>query len=70
MLNKNISTTEYENAKIIKGVYPIDVVFWETVSTTANSMNYFTNGVISTEYFIIEGYLKNSRETITKNSFI
>lgn len=59
MLNRNISTTVYEKAKVIQGVYPVDVVFWETVSTTANSMNYFTNGVISTEYFIIEGYLKN-----------
>lgn len=39
-----------------------EVVFWRTVETTANSMNYFTNGVISDEYFIVEGYLKNKEK--------
>lgn len=36
----------------------IDVVLWRTTETSVNSMNYFTNGVISKEYFIIEGYEK------------
>ena len=36
-----------------------EVVFWRTVKTSANSMNYFTDGTFSDEYFIIEGYLKN-----------
>jgi len=30
------------------------------VGTTANSLNYFVNGVVSDEYFIIEGYEKNA----------
>lgn len=35
---------------------PID--FWRTVKTSANSMNYFSDGTISDLYFVIEGYLK------------
>jgi MoaA/NifB/PqqE/SkfB family radical SAM enzyme len=49
---------EYETATS----YDIDGVecsFWKTIQTTANSMNYYCNGVISDDYFIIEGYLKN-----------
>jgi MoaA/NifB/PqqE/SkfB family radical SAM enzyme len=34
------------------------VCFWPTVSTTVNSLNYFTDGTISDLYFIVEGYLK------------
>jgi molybdenum cofactor biosynthesis enzyme MoaA len=36
-----------------------EVVLWPTVSTSINSYNYFTDGIISKEYFVIEGYLKN-----------
>jgi molybdenum cofactor biosynthesis enzyme MoaA len=36
-----------------------DVLFWRTTATSANSFNYFTDGTISEEYFIVEGYLKN-----------
>lgn len=36
--------------------------FWRTVETSANSLNYFTDGVVSDEYFIVEGYLKNLRK--------
>lgn len=36
-----------------------EVVFWRTVKTTVNSFNYFTDGTISQEYFVVEGYLKN-----------
>lgn len=39
--------------------------FWSTVATTANSLNYFVNGVISDEYFIIEGYEKNRKSEVT-----
>lgn len=38
------------------------IYFWRTVETSVNSINYFTNGVLSDEYFIIEGYLKNEKE--------
>jgi MoaA/NifB/PqqE/SkfB family radical SAM enzyme len=34
------------------------VYFWRTVETSANSLNYFTDGTVSDEYFIVEGYLK------------
>ncbi len=36
-----------------------EIVFWRTVETSVNSLNYFTDGTCSDEYFIIEGYLKN-----------
>lgn len=35
-----------------------EVNFWRTVETSVNSLNYFTDGVCSNEYFIVEGYLK------------
>jgi molybdenum cofactor biosynthesis enzyme MoaA len=47
-------------------VYDIDgieVVFWRTVQTTVSSINYFTDGTISNNYFIVEGYLKNRVRT-------
>jgi MoaA/NifB/PqqE/SkfB family radical SAM enzyme len=36
-----------------------EVNFWRTVETSCNSLNYFTDGTCSNEYFIVEGYLKN-----------
>ena len=35
-----------------------EVNFWRTVETSVNSLNYFTDGTCSDEYFIVEGYLK------------
>lgn len=40
-------------------IYGKEVVFWRTTKTSVNSMNYFTDGTISPEYFIVEGYLKH-----------
>ncbi|MDX1284264.1 MAG: hypothetical protein R3182_04610 [Draconibacterium sp.] len=40
-------------------MYGKEVNFWRTVETTCNSLNYFTDGTCSNEYFIVEGYLKN-----------
>ena len=37
-----------------------EITFWRTINTSVNSFNYFTDGTISTEYFIIEGYLKEN----------
>lgn len=37
----------------------VEVTFWPTVQTSVNSFNYFTDGTISKEYFVVEGYLKN-----------
>lgn len=42
-------------------IYGKEVVFWRTVSTSANSINYFTDGTISDEYFVVEGYLKGQK---------
>jgi len=40
-------------------IYGKEVCFWRTVETSVNSMNYFTDGTVSEEYFVVEGYLKN-----------
>ncbi len=42
-------------------IYGMPTVFWRTVKTTVNSYNYFTDGTISKEYFIVEGYLENRK---------
>ena len=49
---------EFYGAEIYR-MYGKDVCFWPTIATKANSFNYFTDGTVSEEYFIIEGYLKN-----------
>lgn len=51
----------YESAPIFR-IYGKDVVFWRTVETTVNSLNYFTDGTVSNEYFVIEGYLKYKKQ--------
>lgn len=40
-------------------LYGKEVNFWRTVETSINSLNYFTDGTCSDEYFIVEGYLKH-----------
>ena len=42
-------------------LYGKEVNFWRTVETSINSLNYFTDGTCSDEYFIVEGYLKYSK---------
>jgi molybdenum cofactor biosynthesis enzyme MoaA len=42
-------------------IFGVNTCWWRTVKTSVNSWNYFTDGTISTEYFIIEGYVKNSQ---------
>ena len=39
-----------------------EVCWWRTVETTANSLNYFTDGTISDNYFVVEGYLNNYKK--------
>ena len=39
-------------------IFGKDVVFWRTVKTSVNSLNYFTDGTVSDMYFIVEGYKK------------
>jgi molybdenum cofactor biosynthesis enzyme MoaA len=43
-------------------IYGVETLFWKTVETSINSLNYFSNGVVSDEYFIIEGYKKNVKK--------
>ena len=40
----------------------IEIVFEYLNKTEINSYNYFTNGIISTNYFIVEGYKKNNEK--------
>ena len=46
----------------IYNIYGIEVCLWKTIKTTINSYNYFTNGIISTNYFIVEGYKKHNEK--------
>lgn len=39
-------------------LYGKEINFWRTVETSVNSLNYFTDGTCSDQYFIVEGYLK------------
>lgn len=45
-------------------IYNVQTTFWRTVKTSVNSVNYFTDGTISEEYFIIEGYMKQHGLTL------
>jgi molybdenum cofactor biosynthesis enzyme MoaA len=44
-------------------IFGQEVVFWRTVKTSVNSFNYFTDGTVSDQYFIVEGYLANRKAT-------
>lgn len=41
-----------------------EVNFWRTVETSVNSWNYFTDGTISDNYFVVEGYEQNYEKVI------
>jgi molybdenum cofactor biosynthesis enzyme MoaA len=45
----------FETANVYE-IYGKEVSFWRTVGTTVNSINYFSNGILSDDYFVIEGY--------------
>jgi NAD+ synthase (glutamine-hydrolysing) len=57
----------FETADIFD-IHGKEVAFWATVQTTANSWNYYSNGVSSDSYFIIEGYLKNKHKIFISDS--
>lgn len=46
----------------IYNIYGKEVSLWKTVATTINSYNYFTDGIISDEYFVVEGYQKEKNK--------
>jgi len=52
---KYLKIKTFESASVY-GMYGMEVSFWPTVGTTVNSINYFSNGILSDDYFIIEGY--------------
>ncbi len=37
------------------------VNFWRTVKTTVNSINYFSNGTLTDNYFVVEGYSQENK---------
>jgi organic radical activating enzyme len=37
-----------------------EVCFWRTVKTSIESFNYYTDGTINDEYFVIEGYMRDA----------
>lgn len=41
-------------------LYGKEFCFWRTVKTSIDSYNYFTDGTISDEYFVVEGYMRES----------
>ena len=40
----------------IYSIHGVEVAFWRTVKTSIGSVNYFTDGTISNDYFVIKGY--------------
>lgn len=53
----------FYNAQRVK-MFDKEVCWWRTVETSANSINYFTDGTISGNYFVVEGYKNNYREVL------
>lgn len=49
--------TLWDSAQVYR-IHGMPVCCWQTTATSINSFNYFTDGVVSTEYFIVEGYIK------------
>lgn len=56
----------FYNAEIFR-LYGKDVCFWRTVKTTIDSFNYYTDGTINDEYFVIEGYMRGAKSYPTQN---
>jgi len=51
----------YHGAEIVD-LFGKEITFWRTVKTNVNSFNYYTDGIFTDEYFIIEGYLRAKGE--------
>lgn len=54
--------TLWGDAEVFR-LHGLPVCFWRTVKTSINSLNYFTDGTISDEYFVVAGYLKNCKQS-------
>ena len=62
---ENIPYEWFEKSKVYS-IFGKKVSLWRTVGTSVNSVNFFTNGICSSEYFIIEGYEKAAGLKSTK----
>ena len=51
-------TGEYYHAQQYN-MFGLQVNFWRTVQTSVNSINYFSDGTLSDNYFVVEGYKAN-----------
>lgn len=58
-INNNFNKIKSFYTSNIYDVYGVEVSLWRTIKTTINSYNYFVNGIISDNYFIVEGYVNN-----------
>lgn len=50
----------FYNAEVFR-IFEKDVCFWRTVKTSIESFNYYTDGTINDEYFVIEGYMRDAQ---------
>lgn len=50
----------FYNAEVFR-LYGKEVCFWRTVKTSIDSFNYYTDGTINDEYFVIEGYMRDAK---------
>lgn len=58
-IQKYAKIGEYYTATILN-IFGSSVIFWATTETSINSYNYFIDGTISKEYFVVEGYEKSN----------
>lgn len=56
----NAQIGEFYGAEVFN-LHGKDVCFWRTVKTNIESFNYYTDGTINDEYFVIEGYMRESQ---------
>lgn len=57
---KNSVSSHFYSAEVFR-LHGKDVCFWRTVKTTIESFNYYTDGTINDEYFVIEGYMREAK---------
>jgi MoaA/NifB/PqqE/SkfB family radical SAM enzyme len=60
-VKKNFPLVGYFYAAEVFRMFGKDVCFWRTVKTTIESFNYYTDGTINDEYFVIEGYMREAK---------
>jgi molybdenum cofactor biosynthesis enzyme MoaA len=65
MISKHKIYGDFYGAQLVN-MFGKEVCFWRTVETSANSLNYFTDGTCSDNYFVVEGYLKNYKKEDNK----